>query len=51
MTWNSHDEADDELPGIFTSWREFLKAAIVFAICSGIWTGLILAGTRLWGHK
>jgi hypothetical protein len=49
MTWNSHDE-EEQQPGIFTSWQEFLKAAIVFAICSGIWTGLILAGTRLW-HK
>jgi hypothetical protein len=46
---------DDEeelhvLPGLFQNWREFLKALIVFAVCSLVWAGMIEGGLRLW-HK
>jgi hypothetical protein len=49
MTQFQNDDENVQ-PGMFTSWKEFLKAAIVFALCSLVWSGLIVAGTRLW-HK
>lgn len=49
MTWNSHDE-DEKRRGVFTNWEEFRRALIVYVVCSAVWSGLILAGTRLW-HK
>lgn len=50
ITMNPFKDEENVQPGMFNSWREFLKAVIVFAICSGAWSGLIVIGTRLW-HK
>jgi hypothetical protein len=39
-----------ERPGIFRSWRTAIEAIIVVLFLSGVWSALIVIGTRHWKH-